>query len=257
MTWRRGWRSLGTIMLVILLLGLALGTLIARARMQRESVGKVRQAGGSVVFDYQVVDGTIDPEAADPSPPWLAGGVGDELARRVVRVDLSGKGAGDEVIADLAGVRSDLKELDVALATLGPEGFRTLGRFPRLEALRAVGTELGDDDLKAIGSLRRLKWLDLMGTQVSDEGMEHVARLPNLVRLDLSYTNVGDSGLARLAGLDRLERLNLHGTLVSDGGLETIRGMRTLITVDLGWTEATREGVNALIEARPDLLVAF
>jgi len=58
-------------MALVLFLGGVLGWFIYRASAQREAVAAIRQAGGSVIYNWQWKDGSIDSSAQPAVPEWL------------------------------------------------------------------------------------------------------------------------------------------------------------------------------------------
>src|SRR3954464_4351966 len=84
---RRGLRlTLGAMMISVLILGGGMGWIAYRIRVQRQAVATIIQAGGSVLYDYQVSPGKVDMKATPKGPKWLRNSLGPELFDAVVFV---------------------------------------------------------------------------------------------------------------------------------------------------------------------------
>ncbi len=87
------------LMALVILLGVGMGWVVRRARVQREAVEMIKAAGGEVVFDYQ----RPWRRNAEPwGPKWLRRWLGDEYFRDVVEVRLNGKLIDDATVSRLA-----------------------------------------------------------------------------------------------------------------------------------------------------------
>jgi hypothetical protein len=71
-------------MVLVLLAAGWLGWIMDEARIQRNSVAAIESAGGSVTYDWEIVDGQHVPSEAPPWPKflWLA----DWSARKACRL---------------------------------------------------------------------------------------------------------------------------------------------------------------------------
>ena len=237
--------GLRVLMVVVLVLGLVLGWIVHRARVQREVVAAVRRAGGRVQYDYEWKDLRSIPNGQPRWPRWLVERLGVDYFADVTGVGFHGTGA-DEVASQVARLGrveavvfngSDLT--DEGLARLEGSGLRMvylaaakeitdaglihLGRMPRLERVDLFDASIGDAGLEHLGRVRHLRWLHLGQTKVTDAGMEHVGRMRGLATLHLFGTKVGDLGAARLKALGRLKTLSLDRTAVSDPGRQGLR----------------------------------
>ncbi|MEX2119224.1 MAG: hypothetical protein WD847_06410 [Pirellulales bacterium] len=81
-----------TLLAVMTICSIWLGTVVRQARNQREVVRTVLKLGGHVRYDYERPDPKVtnafDPKGRPPGPAWLRRLVGDEYFVEVVRVDL-------------------------------------------------------------------------------------------------------------------------------------------------------------------------
>ncbi len=82
--------TLRSLLLLMLVVCVALGWKVERARKQRDAVNWIQELGGSVSYDYEIDnnDRTI-PNAEPPGPKWLMKQLGIDFFDDVVRVDLS------------------------------------------------------------------------------------------------------------------------------------------------------------------------
>ena len=106
---------------------------------------------------------------------------------------------GDDQVAALAPVASQITHL-------------LLGR-----------TKVGDGAMKTIGKFRNLTRLDLNRTQVTDAGLSNLKGLSQLRSLNLFGTAATDAAVDVLAGLKNLEVLYLRDTKITDAGVERLR----------------------------------
>ncbi len=264
MSWlRKGVRirlSVRALMVLVLVLGLWLGWVVHRARVQRDAVNSFN-SGSIVYYDWQFVKGHLDPNARPPGPRWLRERLGDDVFQTVREIDLFG--GSDEDLVQLGRLGS-LKRLkisgvftDAALTNL--EG---LGRLEYLELendyldarlrsgmtdaeqrrkglsgaclrhlkgfsrLREVGIDVRlvtDEDLEALSNLTKLRRLSISKTDISDEGVEHLMGMRDLEQLALEGTTITDAGLARICGLPKLEEF-----CVFSSRIESLKAIRRL-----------------------------
>src|SRR5262249_47278743 len=95
--------SLRALMAVILFIAAALGWAAYRARLQRQAVDAIKQAGGKVYYAGQHLDGSQNPPPASGIGAllhqWILVYLPDDYWRFVEMVDLEGTDAGDAVLA--------------------------------------------------------------------------------------------------------------------------------------------------------------
>lgn len=256
---RRRWQfSLRTVLVVTLLLSVWLGIKANHAHRQRRAVEAIRDLGGTVVYDYQVsertlnfagsseVVATVDLER-EPKPSWLRDVLGDDWFDEVHYVIARG-----EVM--IAGARF-ARDFPSDLARRGPALLEQVANLSSLRRLVATDRLATDDALAHLRALPHLKHLDLSFNEISDEGLSHLVELRELETLSLSYVPITDQGLAHLGRLTSLQYMALTGTEVSDAGLEHLRGLTNLAELHLSNTQVTDQGVERLSRALPDLVV--
>lgn len=291
---RRYWLrfSVRGLMLLVLVVGAALGWVVREARMQRQAVVAIR-AVGIAIFDWQYTKGFIDWSSRPPWPEWLVARVGDEYSGHVILVwvdleylpsDDYGRPPYDEEnarmdaalaqIGNLSQIRfltinHDSRARDALLAGLERlnrleklelkftkiTDLRFVRTMARLKTLDLQGSPVGDAALAHLGGLTRLRFLDLTRANITDAGLVHLRNLTGLTSLSLVDTKVTDAGLIYLNGLTRLSRLGLSHTKVTDAGLVHLKEITGLRWLELEGTQVTDTGVQSLKTALPNLMV--
>ena len=237
--------SLRMLMAVVVTLGMVLGWIVHRARVQRQAVAAIERAGGRVLYDWQWNDLGSIPNGNPRGPQWLVERLGvdyfadvtgvmfnlsgaDEVASHVARlgrvdsVHFNGSDLTDAGLARLVGL--NLKMVCLAGAKeITDFGLVHLEEMTRLERIDLFRTNVGDAGLPHLERLPRLRFLHLGQTKVTNAGMEHVGRMHGVSTLILGETKVGDAGLDRLRALGGLKVLQLSRTAVSDSGVRSLR----------------------------------
>lgn len=173
---RRSGIRVRMLMVLVLVLGCWLGWYVPRVRVQQAAVAAIKDAGGSVSYDWEwdyTKPEIINHHGELRAPEWLA---------RLVGVDY---------VANVDGVM------------LGPHG-------------SFVPDKANDATLAHVGRLRSTKTLWLRGTTFTDAGLAHLKDLTSLEQLDLWQTQIGGAGLTQLKGLNRLRIVRVHGTGITD-----------------------------------------
>ena len=210
-TWMRYLRfSVRTMIVLVLVIGAAMGWVVHRARVQRDAVAAIRKAGGSIWYDWQFKGNSHTPNGEPRGPRWLVEALGVDYFGYVAVV------SGTELFSD--------HEL-VLVESLG-----------HLERLMLYGSSVTDAGLAHVRDLRNLEYLWLNGTRAGDAGLAYLKRLTRLKVLSLDKTWVTDAGLANLRGLIDLESLGLADTTVTDAGLDILEVMPKLRGLSLGGT---------------------
>jgi hypothetical protein len=197
--WRRFLRfSMRGMIVVVLLVGGWLGWIVRSARIQREAVAAIKNAGGAVAY------GWAEEEFSHPvDGPWWAPGC----------------------IVALAGVDFFGHVTAVGLKQFSTEGespLLNIRQFAQLEDLDVSNSSFSDADLPVIEEVTSLRRFYLDGSRVTDAGLVHLRGLTNLAILNLDKTRVSDAGLIHLAGLSNLTTLRLNGTKVTDAGVKKL-----------------------------------
>jgi hypothetical protein len=79
--------SIRTLLIVLTICCVWLGWKVSRTENQREAVAWVHEMSGSVMYDYEFVDGSIVRDAKPPGSEWLRKQLGHHFFDDVVRVD--------------------------------------------------------------------------------------------------------------------------------------------------------------------------
>jgi hypothetical protein len=156
----------------VVVVGAGLGWIVREARIQRQAVAAIKNAGGSVRYDWEWRDGNNIPGGEPWAPRWLVDLIGVDYFGHVAAVWLF----------------SPTTATDGTLAHVG--------RLARLQVLCDTSSSVSDGGLAHLKRLTELSHLTLSGTQISDTGLAHLKGLTSLAHVNLSITHVTDSGLA-------------------------------------------------------------
>ena len=152
-SWRRFARfSVRGLIVLVLVVGFVLGWFVRRAHLQSEAVAAVRNAGGTVAYDWE--DNEWHPvQGGKPGgPKWLADRLGPDYF--------------DTVIAVLDG------------HTMSDAEMPLIGELDRLEVLDINdASAVSDLGLSPVTALKRLRKLSIRGTRATDAGLEHIKNL--------------------------------------------------------------------------------
>ncbi len=253
-TWRQRLRfrlSVRALMVLVLILGVWMGWVVRRARVQREVVAAIRQAGGEVRYDSDS-DIDIEPKRRIWAPRWLVDSLGIDYFSSVDYVSFDKAGA-DEVAGHLARLPA-LEYVDFGKSDLSDSGLARL-RGLDLCVLTLSETKVTDAGLRHVRSMTTLEHLRLDSTSVGDAGMAEVATLPKLERLDVGDTNVTDLGVGSIVKLPALKLLDLQGTRVGDQGAALLTSKAGLKYIRLERTRVSHATIRALRAAFPKAYV--
>ena len=79
------------LIVLVLVIGGSIGWLVRGARIQREAVAAIEQAGGYVQYNWEWSGGNPDPAGKPWAPSWLVGYVGADYFGHVVTVNFPPK----------------------------------------------------------------------------------------------------------------------------------------------------------------------
>ena len=270
--WRRFLRfSVRGLIVLVLVIGGWLGWIVRSARIQREAVAAIRNAGGEVNYDWEWTSGNRAPSQRTPALRWLVEVLGVDSFGRAGRVSVTPR----RVVEFLARVRELQARLDGSPAathdgagelagaliackipTAGgksePEPWDVRDREVVLLSLKGLTTlsslDLRDNDLRGepldwLADLKLLSHLNLGATGITDSQLNSVQGLNHLSELQIDSTRVTDSGLVCLRGLGRLSVVNLARTEITDAGLRHLSDLRNLWELDLDGTRITDAGL--------------
>ena len=105
--WRRFMRfSVRRLIVLVLVVGAALGWIVRGARIQREAVSEIRRAGGTVKYNWDESNGMFIASHKPWAPGWLVNLVGVDYFGHVTTV-----GIGEPTDADCADRASEPTEV--------------------------------------------------------------------------------------------------------------------------------------------------
>ncbi len=227
--WRKYLRfRLRGLIVLVLVIGAALGWIVRSARIQRDAVLAIQGAGGDVTYDWDWEYATSITAGKPRAPRWLVKLLGVDFFGHVTNV-------------------SRLIATDTSIVHVGS--------LAELEGLSLVGSPVGDIGAAHFQGLTKLRTLELRGTKVTDVGLKHLNGLTALNYLGLNSTPITDRGLVHLKGLSDLAYLNIHGTQITDAGLAHLKGLTKLRFIGLAGTQVTDAGMTDLERALPDLTI--
>jgi hypothetical protein len=281
--------SVRSLMLLVLAVAVWLGWITYKARQQRIAVAAIREFGGSVAYDWEVVSGKRTPTRGPWAPRWLRRALGDEYFQEVVevslfdvsilegplqrprpmtevvmghlgelprlkRLHLGGNQATDEGLRNIVGLTC-LEDLDVWDAEeLGDAGIAHLAGLKNLKCLLIENSRMTDLGIGRLKGLTGLEKLILPGNHLTDDGLAHIGGFKKLSFLCVAGGgHITDAGLVHLAGLSNLGYLAIRQCKVSNRGLEHLKGLTKLKVFSAGETKLTDEGTKKLKEAVPSL----
>lgn len=234
--WLRALLGVRALMLLVLILCMAMGWLVRRARVQREAVAAIRKQWGQVDYDfrYHYAPGPFGkrgpvfiPNGRPKVPEWLLNTVGVDYFSTARRVHI-GSGANDELLARV-GQLDQLEDVSLdgqPSASLKRTIIRWFNRT-KSEAAEAPLPNVTGAGLSQLGGLRRLRRLQIRNFALSDADWAFAARLSALQDLIIDDSTLTDTELAHFAGLVQLRTLALDSS-VSAAGLRHLRGMTHL-----------------------------
>jgi Leucine Rich repeat len=273
---RRQWLRLSVRGLLVLVLvnGIWLGCIVRQARVQREAVAAIDNAGrgafarafaryesdpraGSsrnklsgwkqrigeyIGIDYVDHVALVELKSNGSQADWrqAVNRLGDLDQVRVL--NLMGRYVNDDVLAQLEGMNC-LELLMLQGTGNSDAGLAHVRNLTNLKTVYISATGTSDACLAHLKGLPKLSDLSLHGKQVSDAGLAHLSVLTNLSEFSLSHTRVSDAGLVHLKGLTNLRRLDLSHTHVSDAGLADLKGLTKLLRLDLRHTLVSDAGL--------------
>jgi hypothetical protein len=211
------------LIVLVLVIGAALGWIVRSVHIQRDAVTAITKAGGYVKYDWEWQSLSPIPNGKPMYPRWLVDCLGVDYFGNVSYVHFDhNPQAGDAKLADLRGLNR-LEQLYLCDTNITDPGLAHVSGLTRLQFLNLRRTKLGDLGLGHLKRLTRLRSLLLGGTSVTDAGLVHVKGLTSLEVLDLDLTHITDAGLVHLKGLTNLSELNLNGTQVTDAGVQELK----------------------------------
>jgi internalin A len=198
--WRRFLRySVRVLIVVVLLIGGWLGWIVRSARIQREAVAAIEDAGGGVAYDWEWNNGKSIPRGKPWAPRRIVDLIGVDYFGHVTKVYLAPSSAAhDALMAQVA-------------------------RLTRVQQLELTSRQVSDAGLVHLRGLSNLAELNLWGTPITDAGLVHLKGHTTLSKLWLGGAQITDVGLSHLTVLASLSESNLADTRVSETGLINLK----------------------------------
>ena len=276
--WHRFVRfSVRGLIVLVLAVGVLLGWTVRSARIQREAVAAIKNAGGNVTYDWEWNNGKSIPAGRPWGPQWLANLIGvdyfghvttvglyqpinDSVIVQVARLTslqqlhLSGTSTSASGLSHLKGL-TNLWSLTIQSTPVTDAGLVQLEGLPNLSELYLDDAQVTDAELVHLKAFTKLSYLSLWGNDIDDAGLVQLEGPTSLTTLSLTYTQITDAGLVHLKGLTKLSTLDLGGTKVSDAGLPHLKSMTKLSDLNLTLTHVTAAGVKELQQALPGLTI--
>lgn len=236
---------------LILAIGVALGWIAHRARVQREAVEAIIRAGGEVTYDYQVPNYNAGPRG----PEWLRGLIGRDYFDTVWSVSGDDPAVDDAVVAQI-GRLTQARMVLLQGSSVTDAGLAGLGGMRELRTIHLRAPNVNGSGFHHLSGLRRLENLHLYRTPITDEGLAHIAALTGIERLSFSGAGVSDAGMKHVAGLTSLKVLTIGPSGVGDDGLRELgRARRPMqVTVSRG-TRITPEGIASVRSLAPEMTI--
>jgi hypothetical protein len=154
--------SLRGLILLVLVLGSALGWIVNRAKVQRDAVAAIERTGGSVKYQWEWKDEGPNSSGKPKWPIWMLDHIGPNLAH-IAGVNVAPGGSDEQMLA--VGKLKNLETLVVHKSSITAAGLAPL-------------TGLADLRSKANS---KLSTLVLTGTNVTDGGVLRLQQaLPKL-----------------------------------------------------------------------------
>ena len=262
---RRRWLqvSLRTLLILVTLLGIWLGWVVNRGERQRRAVAAIREIGGIVYYEHDVVvdRGAVFVQLAKPIsttrsksiPTTRSGWRGWfpwDCFENVHSVQFPGDKVADADLAHLQALKG-LHELHIMKAPVTDAGLKHLRGLTTLKSLDLVGTQASDAGLENLAGLTSLTHLNLHTSGVTDAGLVHLKKLTQLTELCLSHTRVTGDGLKHLRGTASLREVLLDSSPVTDAGLPHLESLTNLQYLSLRFTQVTDSGLRKLRWALP------
>ena len=198
------------LMILVLVIGGAIGWVVSRAREQREIAEAIVEAGGNYSYDHELQERAERFNYRRRTPTWLDKTLGPDYFRTITHVILRNDPMGNkQVWAD-----------DALMARIG--------RLRHLTTLTVDGNPgVTGAGLAELRGLRRVRWLDLSHTGIDGPSLVHLRGLTGLEHLSLP-DDVSDADLAHVAGLTSLTGLGISGPRITNAGLAHLARLTSL-----------------------------
>jgi len=256
---------LRTLVLAVFVFSLALGWYVRRVERQREVVVAIRQSGGAVNYEYELVghendifDFRIVSDVKNASDVWwvpesLQSRLGDDYFHGIEYAELQpGKTFDKAVLSRLA----DLPQLRLLVVEgLDDRDMEAVGRLAHLRGLVITkASAVTDAGIAKLAGMRKLEMIALHGgPRITDSSLATLASLPKLTTLGIacdisSATRIGPEGLTHVAQMTQLRnlRLDTQPELFVNHDLTELRDMTKLEQLMLCGFDISEAGIDSL-----------
>ena len=224
--------TLGTLMILVLLIGGGLGWLVHRARTQRLAVAAIVKAGGRVAYG----ESPRIASQTDPVTRWLRAFLGNDMFDAVLSAHLGSGTQVDDLLMLEVGRLRQLQGLEIFLENQTPTQLTSTGHsqiagLTGLQKLVIAGPSDAGGFLPFLGDLAELEMLEMPDAHPSDAEFARIGKLTRLRNLHLGGRNLTDAGFAALASCRRLQTIKMEQCHLSD--LSPLHGLNALRVVEL------------------------
>jgi Leucine-rich repeat (LRR) protein len=228
----------------VLVIGVGLGWIVRSAHIQRDAVAAIKNAGGTVAYNWEWDHGKRILGGEPWAPSWLVEFTGVDFFGHVTHVGFEGRSRPADTVLAEVGRLNQLQRLWLSNTSVITEAeLVDLNGLTKIAFVVVNSSQVTDAGPVHLNGLANLSILSLEGTQVTDAWLVHLKGLTNLSDLSLYGTQVTDAGLVHLKGLTNLSVLDLRDTQVTDAGLVHLRGLTNLSTLRLGGYHVTDPGL--------------
>jgi hypothetical protein len=258
---------LRTLLVAVTAVSLYLGWHVHSTETQKTAVNAIRDLGGWVYYDFQIVNDQYDPKAVSCVPERLRTRLGYDFFHSIVHVNLVYNKDGPRRLDNSQTSDAALEyvgQLSRAEVVLLKEGQATdknlhhLGKLKRLRRLHMWDAwQVSDEGIRQLRNLRNLKYVHCSNAQLGDESLRIFATMPQIEVLSLQGNHFTDKGLEYLAALPNLETLwmGVGSTRITDAGLEHIEKFKSLQRLEIQLSPISIHGLTHLLEGNPNLRV--
>jgi internalin A len=248
--------SIRGLMALVLIVACALGWIVSRARVQRNAVAAVRNAGGTVMYDFEHAPGFEPPARLAGWRGLIADAIGGDFVSSVTLVSMPRRsGAYSQNILARLGVFEQLEYVDLRGPSVGDDQIASLRNMTRLRLIVLQQTDVTDAGLAHFKGLVSLEQLILSSCEVTDDGLLHLKSLAKLEFLVLERTRVTDAGLRHLRALPNLKTLAIEGSGLTDCAIPELKRLVGLRLLTVSETEISAAGIEELKNALPNTTV--
>ena len=244
--WRRLSRlSVRAILVLVLIVGAALGWFLRSAKIQRQAVEVINKVGG-VQYDWQWSHGSSATRSGPWAPKWLVEAAGVDFFSNVTVVEITGHETTDLEMRHIGNLTKleKLRLYDVRASA--PELARLRG-LSELRMVVMIGPGVTDIALEALRGHTRLESVDFINTGITDAGLKNLEQLTSLQELQIGQnSSVTGTGVVHLRGLTELRKLFLDFMPITDEELVNLKGLKNLEVLYLTKSRVTDAGLENL-----------